>query len=251
MYTESKSRSIVKTISWRFWATLTTIAIVFLFIGKPEVAISIGLVEVVLKMIIYFFHERAWDKIKFGKYEIKPYVVWLTGLSRSGKSEIAEKVVRNLKDKGFKAEHLDGHKIRNMFPETGYTRKEVNEHIKRVGLLAQKLEEQGVFVVASFLSPYKESREFVRKLVSSFIEVHISTPLEVCEKNDTTGVFLAARKGELSNLPGINADYETPESPDLTIDTSDISTGEASKNIINELTKRINQANGSFKAIRK
>jgi adenylylsulfate kinase len=224
---------------------------VFLFIGKPEVAISIGLIEVVIKMIIYFFHERVWDKIKFGKYEIKPYVVWLTGLSRSGKSEIAEKVVRNLKDKGFKAEHLDGRKIRNMFPETGYSRKEVNEHIKRVGLLAKKLEEQGVFVVASFLSPYKESREFVKKLVDNFIEVHISTPLEVCEKNDKTGIFSSARKGEISNLPGINIDYETPDSPDLTIDTSNISTVEASEIINNELTNRINHSNGSFKTIRK
>jgi len=251
MHRESHSRSILKSISWRILATLTTIAIVYVFIGDVTIALSVGGIEVFLKMLVYFLHERTWDKIKFGKHEIKPYVVWLTGLSRSGKSEIAEKIVRNLKDKGFKAEHLDGHKIRNMFPETGYTRKEVNEHIKRVGLLAQKLEEQGVFVVASFLSPYRESREFVKKLVDNFIEVHISTPLEVCEKNDTTGVFLAARKGEISNLPGINADYETPESPDLTIDTSDLSTGEASKIISNELTKRINHANGSFKAIRK
>jgi adenylylsulfate kinase len=66
MYTETKSRSILKTISWRFWATLTTVALVFIFVGEPEIAISIGISEVFLKMLLYFFHERIWAKIKFG-----------------------------------------------------------------------------------------------------------------------------------------------------------------------------------------
>ena len=79
-------------------------------------------------------------------------------------------------------EHLDGHTIRHLFPETGFTREDVNEHIKRVGYLAKKLEEQGVFVVASFVSPFRESRDFVRSITTNFHEVHISTPLEHLHK---------------------------------------------------------------------
>lgn len=150
MYKETKLRTILKTISWRFWATLTTTALVFLFIGEPEVALSIGAIEVFLKMLIYFFHERTWAKIKFGKSEIEPFVVWLTGLSRSGKTEIGEILSKKLNKFGLKVQHLDGHNIRTIFTETGFTKIQVNEHIKRVGYLASILEKQGVFVIASF-----------------------------------------------------------------------------------------------------
>ncbi len=243
MYTESKSRSIVKTISWRFWATLTTVALVFLFIGKLEVALSIGAFEVVIKMIIYFFHERIWNKIKFGRREIEPCAVWITGLSRSGKTEIAEKVTQGLKKRGYKVEHLDGSNIRNLFPETGHTRKEVDEHIKRVGYLVKKLEEQNVFVVASFLSPFKESREFVRNLTDNFLEVYISTPADVCAARDKSGIFESAKKGEIQNFPGVNIGYERSDSPELTIDTTNISNQEASDMILKEINKMINTNN--------
>ena len=250
MYTESKARSIIKTISWRFWATVTTVALVFFFVGKPEIALSIGAFEVVIKMIIYFFHERTWDKIKFGRREIKPCAIWITGLSRSGKTEIAKNVAQKLKKRGLKVEHLDGKNIRNLFPQTGHTRKEVDEHIERVGFLAKKLEEQNVFVVASFLSPFKESREFVRNLVDNFFEVYISTPVDVCAARDKSGIFEAARKGEIQNFPGINIEYERPDNPDLTIDTTNISNEEASEKILKEVNKIIN-VNNSIGSIRK
>jgi len=243
MYTESKSRSIVKTISWRFWATLTTVALIFLFIGKPEVALSIGALEVVIKMIIYFFHERTWDKIKFGRREIEPCAVWITGLSRSGKTEIAQNVTQGLKKRGLKVEHLDGSNIRNLFPETGHTRKEVDEHIKRVGYLVKKLEEQNVFVVASFLSPFKESREFVRNLTDNFFEVYISTPADVCADRDKSGIFESAKKGEIQNFPGVNINYERSDNPELTIDTTSIPNQEASDMILKEINKIINTNN--------
>ncbi|MBZ0180205.1 MAG: adenylyl-sulfate kinase [Melioribacteraceae bacterium] len=239
MYKETHLRSILKTISWRFWATLTTTVLVFIFIGEIGLAVSIGLVEVVIKMLIYFLHERAWGAIKFGRVEIKPMVIWITGLARSGKSEIGEKLTALLKKKGLKAEHLDGHTIRNLFPETGFSRQEVNEHIKRVGLLAKKLEEQGVFVVASFLSPYKESREFVRKLVDGYYEVHISTPVEVCEARDDKGIYKKARQENLPNFPGVTVKYDLPEKPDLEIDTTSLSTDDAADKIFVNLDGRI------------
>lgn len=239
MYKETKTRTVIKTISWRFWATVTTTALVFLFIGKPEVALSIGAIEVILKLLIYFFHERVWANIKFGKSEIEPFVVWLTGLSRSGKTEVAEILSQKMKRFGLKVQHLDGHNVRTIFTEAGFTKNEVNEHIKRVGYLASILEKQGIFVIASFLSPYEEARKFVRKLSNNFVEVFVSTPLEVCKSRDNSGLYERAIKGEIQNLPGINAPYEKPENPELVIDTNEYSFEEAAQQIFNYLNKFI------------
>jgi adenylylsulfate kinase len=237
VYKETKIRSIVKTISWRILATLTTVSLVYIFIGDTKIAFTVGGIEVFLKMLIYFLHERVWDKLKFGRHEIQPFVVWLTGLARSGKTEIGKELSKMLKEKGVKVEHLDGHSVRNLFPQTGFTRDEVNQHIERVGYLASKLENQGVFVVATFLSPYKESREFVRRNCNNFFEIHISTPAEVCEKNDDRGIYKKARIGEVKNFPGVNSEYEKPNNPSLVINTADITTKEAANQIFNKLEK--------------
>ena len=154
---------------------------------------------------------------------------------RSGKSEIAEALVEQLRKKGHKVEHLDGHTIRHLFPETGFNRDDVNEHIKRIGYLAKKLEEQGVFVVASFVSPYRESREFVRSITTNFKEIYISTPLEYCIKNDSTGIYRRAELGEIKNLPGINAKYEIPTDGALTIDYSQTNKERAAQLILKKL----------------
>jgi adenylylsulfate kinase len=197
MYKETHARTIVKTISWRILATLTTVSLVYIFIGDVSIALSVGGIEIFLKMLVYFIHERIWDKIKFGKKEIQPAVIWLTGLAKSGKKEIANEIVALLKKRGYKVEFLDGHSIRNLIPEIGYSREEVNIHIKRVGFLAKKLEEQGVFVVASFLSPYRESREFVRKLCDNYYEIYVNTPIEICKKRDDTGFYEKALNGNV------------------------------------------------------
>lgn len=239
MYKESKARSIVKTISWRILATITTITLVYIFIGDTTIAFTVGGIEVFLKMLVYFIHERVWDKLKFGRHEIQPFVVWITGLARSGKSEIGKELSKLLKEMNLKVEHLDGHSVRDLFPQTGYTKIEVNNHIERVGYLAGKLENQGVFVVASFLSPYKESRDFIKRNCKNFVEVHISTPAEICEKNDNKGIYAKARKGEIQNFPGVSAEYETPENPTLTFDTTNTSTKEVANSIFNHIKKYI------------
>jgi adenylylsulfate kinase len=219
MFKENKTRSILKTVSWRIWATVTTFALVFLFIGEVEVALTIGVIEVFIKMLIYFLHERVWDKIKFGRKEIKPAVFWFTGLSGSGKSTLSKAFYEKLVDRGLKVEYLDGDSIRNIFPKTGYSKEERNTHIKRVGYLASKLEKNGVIVIASFISPYKESRYFIRNLCDNFIEVYISTPLEECERRDVKGLYAKARRGEIKQFTGIDDPYEKPENPEVEINT--------------------------------
>ncbi|MFC2080826.1 adenylyl-sulfate kinase [Bacteroidota bacterium] len=235
MYKESKRRSILKTISWRFWATLTTAILVYIFTGKIEIAIAIGGIEIIIKIILYFIHERAWNNVNYGKKGLKPAVIWLTGLSGAGKSTIAQGVCTELKNKGLKVEHLDGDIVRDIFPKTGFSKEERDRHIRRIGFLASMLEKNGVFVVASFIAPYKESRNFVRNLCDNYKEIYLSTPLEECEKRDPKGLYAKVRAGEIKNFTGIDDPYEKPESPYLTLDTSRFSIQESIDQVIKSL----------------
>ena len=171
-----------------------------------------------LKIVLNFTSERT---------PARPCVVWFTGLSGAGKSTIAERVCAELQKRGRKVEYLDGDRIRALFPGTGFSPAERGAHVRRVGYMASNLEKQGVFVVASLISPYARSRDFVRGLCRDFIEVHVSTPLEVCEKRDPKGLYAAARRGEKPNFTGISDPYEPPAKCELSIDTARLSEDEA------------------------
>ena len=232
MHRETHLRSVIKAFTWRFLATLTTFTLVWLFTGKLDTAIMVGGLEAVIKMLIYFMHERGWQRVRWGRHEIKPFVVWITGLSGSGKTEIAKIVAEKLEKKDVKTEHLDGETIRHIFPRTGFSKQEVDQHIQRVGLLANRMENRGVCVVASFISPYRESREFVKSICSNYIEVYLSTPLEYCEERDYNGLYSRARKGEVTNLPGVDIEYERPDNPELEFDVSETGIEKAADEIV-------------------
>lgn len=165
-------------------------------------------------------------------------VIWLTGLSASGKTTIGGVLSENLKILGHRVEHLDGDIVRKMFPGTGFTREERDRHIKRIGYLSAMLEKHDVFVIASFISPYREARAFVRSLCNNFIEVYISTPLEECEKRDPKGLYKKARTGEITNFTGIDDPYEVPENPEIEIDTTGISVEDAVNRILAYITEQ-------------
>jgi adenylylsulfate kinase len=150
-------------------------------------------------------------------------VLWFTGLSGSGKSTIAVRVHQELRRRGADVEYIDGDALREVFPGTGFTREEREEHLRRTGYMASRLAAHGVTVVASFVSPYRESREFIRKLCPGFVEIYVSTPLEECERRDVKGLYARARRGEIRNFTGIDDPYEAPEHPELTLDTRALS----------------------------
>ncbi len=189
-------------------------------------------------MLIFYLHERTWDKIRLGKKEVTPFVLWLTGLPASGKTTLANAVHKRLSSDGYKVERLDGDTVRSIFPSTGFSREERNTHIQRVGFLASTLERNGVSVVASFISPYQDSRRFVRSLCRNFVEVHLSTPLEECEKRDTKGLYERARRGVIKNLTGIDDPYEVPGDPELTIESARESVEKSVDRITKYLTDR-------------
>jgi adenylylsulfate kinase len=146
-------------------------------------------------------------------------VLWFTGLSGSGKSTIASRVHEELVRRGVRVEYIDGDALRAVFPQTGFTRSERDEHLRRTGYMASRLEVHGITVIASLVSPYRDSRDFIRKLCREFIEIYVATPLEECERRDVKGLYARARRGEIPNFTGISDPYEPPEHPEVTLDT--------------------------------
>ncbi|MCD6233783.1 MAG: adenylyl-sulfate kinase [Candidatus Marinimicrobia bacterium] len=167
--------------------------------------------------------------------KINSAVLWFTGLSGSGKSTIAEKLVPALKAAGLDVEHLDGDSVREIFPQTGFTKEERDLHIKRMGFMASLLEKHGVTVVCTFVSPYRDTRNLVRKMCRNFIEIYISTPLEECARRDVKGLYAKAKAGHISHFTGLDDPYEPPENPEISIDTTHLSVEEAVKRILCEL----------------
>lgn len=239
MQYETKKRSILKAISWRTWATITTAVIVFIFTGKFALAVTVGLLEVFAKMALYFFHERLWHKISYGKKEVPSFVLWFTGLPASGKKDLADAVYHQLVKDKLKVERLDGLDVRPLFPEVGFSPDEVNRHVKRAGHLCAMLEKNGVIVVASFVSPYRDSRNFAREQANNFLEVYMKTTVEACEKRDHKGHYAKARSGEYRHFPGVDAEYEEPVDPEITIAVDEMTTDEAAQQILGYLRKNV------------
>jgi adenylylsulfate kinase len=162
----------------------------------------------------------------------EPAVLWLTGLSAAGKTTVAEVLAKKLRERNLNVEVLDGDSIRNVFPNTGFSRAEREEHVKRVGHLASRLEKHGVWVISSLISPYQNSRDFVRGLCRNFYEIHLSTPLAVCESRDPKGLYKKARRGEIKNFTGLDDPYEAPARAEITVDTSHMTPEQAAERIL-------------------
>ena len=166
-------------------------------------------------------------------------VLWFTGLSGSGKSTIAARVHQELLRRGVDVEYIDGDALREVFPNTGFTRAEREEHLRRTGYMASRLAAHGVTVVASFVSPYRESRDFTRRLCPNFAEIYVATPLEECERRDVKGLYARARRGELRNFTGIDDPYEAPEHPELTLDTRNATVEQCVAQVLSRLAESL------------
>ena len=237
MYKETNKRSIVKGISWRVVATTTTILIVYFFFGRLDLAIAAGLTETVLKVGLYWAHERAWMKIRWGKKKIEPFNLWFTGLPLSGKTTIADRVYEELQKMHIPIERLDSKDIRDMVPDIGFSREDRNRHMKRVGHLIKTLQNNSISTVASFVSPYRESRKAIREMVKNNVVVYVKADVETCKKRDYKGVYEKALKGELQNFSGVNDVYEEPQHAEIVIDTDKLSVDEAVEIIVKYIKK--------------
>lgn len=151
----------------------------------------------------------------------KAVLLWFTGLSGSGKSTVASLLEKRLHEMGKLTYLLDGDNVRHgLNSDLGFSEEDRIENIRRVGEVSKLIVDAGVITISTFISPFKEDRENVRKLLGKdFIEVFTDCPLEVCEERDPKGIYKKARKGEIKNFTGIDSPYEKPENPEITVST--------------------------------
>jgi adenylylsulfate kinase len=155
----------------------------------------------------------------------KGCVVWLTGLSGSGKSTIARLLEKRLLDEGRLAYVLDGDNVRQgLNANLGFSAEDRTENIRRVGEVAALFADAGVITITAFISPYRAGRDAARAAAPQgrFLEVHMAVDVAVCEQRDPKELYRKARAGQIKDFTGIDAPYEAPETPELAIDTSAI-----------------------------
>jgi len=152
--------------------------------------------------------------------EQKGVTVWFTGLPCCGKTTIANRVAQHLQSKGLKVERLDGDTVRqDLTGDLDFSKKDRDENIRRVSFVAKLLTRNGVAVLATFVSPYRDARENARREIGNFVEVYTRCPLEVCMKRDVKGMYKKALAGSLPHFTGVDDPYEEPEHPELIVDT--------------------------------
>ena len=174
------------------------------------------------------------------KMQQKPVTLWFTGLSGSGKSTLANEVEKKLAIAGKYTMSLDGDNVRmGLNKNLGFTEEDRIENIRRIAEVAKLMNDAGLIVLTSFISPYISDREKARKIIGTdnFIEIYVSTPVEECEKRDVKGLYKKARNGEIPNFTGISAPYEEPERPEITVNTVGKTIEEASSYIYEEIQK--------------
>lgn len=165
----------------------------------------------------------------------KGCVIWFTGLSGSGKSTITRRVEQKLLSDGVHAYCLDGDNVRhNLNKDLGFSPEDRTENIRRIGAVAQLFADAGMITCTAFISPYRKDRDAARALLPEgrFVEVHVATSLEECEKRDPKGLYQKARSGVIPNFTGVSAPYEAPESPELVVNTEGRSVDECADEVI-------------------
>lgn len=171
----------------------------------------------------------------------KSSVIWLTGLSGSGKTTIAKSLQIALQMRGIEPIMLDGDEIRAVMQLYGFDEQARKTHNHYVGYMASIFEKRGHTVIVSLISPYAEIRNQIRSICQNFMEVHVCTPLETCIERDPKGLYKKALAGEIKDFTGVSAPYEAPTQPDLSLDTATTHLDQCTEQLIQLLLQRGSQ----------
>jgi adenylylsulfate kinase len=164
------------------------------------------------------------------------FVVWLTGLPGSGKTTIARQLEPELRRRGWPVEVLDGDEIRrDLSKGLGFSREDRETHLKRVTYVAKLLSRNGVTVIAAFVSPYRNVRQYARNETTNFVEVYVKCSVQTCARRDPKGLYKKAFSGEINDLTGPQDLYEEPTNPELVVDTERLTAEESVHSILSRL----------------
>lgn len=254
---ESRLKSLLKGISWRVVGTIDTLFIAFIITGDAVKSLSIGGIEVFTKVFLYYLHERLWNRVssqfwsktqrmfsfiqfknhinhtedwlvdrisREQKNKHKGCVIWMTGLSGSGKTTIARHLEKKLFDEGYLTKILDGDVLRSgINADLGFSENDRKENIRRTAEIAKIFAETGVITIVSLITPKEELRESARQIIGEkdFLLIYVEASLEECERRDVKGLYAKARRGEIKDFTGVSpsSTYEKPMNCDLVIKT--------------------------------
>lgn len=167
------------------------------------------------------------------------FTLWLTGLSGAGKSTLAAAVAGRLRDAGLRVEVLDGDEVREHLSKgLGFSKEDRDTNIRRIGWVAKVLARNGVIAVTAAISPYRSLRDEMRAEIRNFVEIHVATPIEVCEARDVKGLYAKARAGEIPQFTGIDDPYEPPLHPELRLETDGHAPHESAAQVVAYLEGR-------------
>lgn len=167
------------------------------------------------------------------------FCLWLTGLPSAGKTTISKELVPRLRARGWPVELLDGDEVRRgLSADLGFDRKSREVHAERVTFVARVLVRNGVIPIVALISPYRVSRARARKEIGQFVEIYVTTPIDVCQERDVKGLYRRALAGEIKEMTGVDDPYEPPESPDISVDAIHLSPGESAEFILRELERQ-------------
>lgn len=172
----------------------------------------------------------------------KSIALWFTGLPSSGKSTIAHALEKMLHDMGLKTYTFDGDNVRHgLCSDLGFSPEDRAENLRRIGEMIKLFLDAGIIALAAFVSPLKEDREKVKKIVGkeNFVEIYCRCPVEVCKLRDTKGMYKKAETGEIKYYTGVSAPYEEPENPDIVLDTHLFSIEECIEKVFNYIQDMI------------
>lgn len=188
------------------------------------------------------WHQHAVNKeARANALKQKPAVIWLTGLSGSGKSTIANLLEKKLFSESKKTYLLDGDNVRHgLCGDLGFDDKDRVENIRRISEVAKLFVDSGSIVITAFISPFQADRAYCRSLLESgeFIEVFVDTPIEVCELRDPKGLYKKARSGDIKHFTGIDSTYEVPASPEVHLTYVEESPEETAERLFNQLSEK-------------
>lgn len=190
---------------------------------------------------VTWHHSKVTRDMREKQNGHRSFILWFTGLPASGKSTLAHEVEDRLHQMGCKTFVFDGDNVRHgLNKDLGFSKENRKENIRRTGEMCKLFINAGVIAFAAFISPYREDRDMVRKLVGDgeFVEIYCDCSPEVCESRDIKGNYAKAKKGEISEFTGISAPYEKPENPEIILDTAKISVAENLKRVLEYLKER-------------
>jgi len=204
-------------LTWKAIIYRIISVLIFILLFGRKFALLAGAVSIV----IYYIYDWIFHKF-FRISKDKGFVLWFTGLPCSGKSTIADALVPILQKEGIKVERLDGDVVRKgkLSDDLGFSKEDRDKNINRINFVSGLLSRNGIAVLSSFVSPYRETRSKIRENVTNFIEIHVMASPKKCAERDVKGMWAKAKIGEIKGFTGYDAPYEYPINPEITCNTN-------------------------------